>query len=180
MSTFVSDLYANFENNVNRRYGLPDMPYESTSNDKNAYVYTTPTFVFPSNYNNFKNVKSGKYNRRTCFPFKFPLNGYGQSPGVYPITLGAPPNINYIPENYQRDVNKEYDYYQKVRMCNGGKNSACGIYDPPGYSNYFSTEQYNLYPKQYMKTWPDELLGEVTRAPDPYHTYGYNLPVNNC
>lgn len=194
MSTFVSDRYASLGNDTLRRYGIITNPYEMQ--DQTAYPRITPTWIFPSNYHNFKNAKSGQYNRRTCDKCAN-FVGFPQSPGIYPITTGPPFATNEIPINYQKMVNAQYKNYQQARMCNNpgypsilgeGKSGTmptfkpgtCGSYRIPGYSNYHDKTQVNLYPKRYVKGWwPDEQQ-DVTNIPRPEYPYGYNSPVNNC
>lgn len=182
--SYISDRYASQGNDWRHRYGLPTTPY--LMNDQHAYPALTDSWIFPGTWANYNNAKSGKYNRRTCWKCENAVGGV-QSPGVYPLHPGPPAAVPQINPEYVKDVNRQYEAYQKVRMCNGGDSnysagsSSCGgIYkNPPGYSNYHDKRQWDLYPKQYVYgTWPSEQQ-DVTRTPDG-HVYGENLGVIDC
>jgi hypothetical protein len=174
--SYVTDRYANFEND-DRRYGIHTSPY--LMNDIRATPRVESQWAFPGTLSSWKNVKSGNYNRRDCWRCQNATSPVAQGPGLYPLHPVPPASYPEIPIQYQKDANKQYEIYQKVRMCNSTSNS-CGFPLPPGYSNYHDKTQFNIYPKQYIRgTWPDEMQ-DVTRAPDPFHTFGYNSPVIDC
>lgn len=145
MSTYVNSCC----NNRSVQSGMFIGPYLPTDL---SLVYKIPRVKTYSGWDNYKNAKTGQYNRQVCgYCAKF--KGFPQTPGVYNTRL-ADAYANDELEMYKREMaNCRYAEYQKRRM---------EIY--PGdvngdYNNYFNTTCNYLYPQKYVKgNWPDEKL----------------------
>lgn len=104
-----------------------------------------------SGWSSYKNVKSGNYNRQSCWNCSN-FKGFPQTPGVYNLNIVDTPPCVPNP-NTQVVDNIAFQIYQAERMSNGihGCNS--------NYRNYLDEHQYDLYPQRYVKgNWPDERL----------------------
>ena len=137
--SYVTDRYANFENDE-RRYGLHTLPYLMNDTATNNQNYT---WAYPSTLSSYNNVKSGNYNRRSCWPCQNARSVAVQDHGIYPLHPAPAPHYPQVPIEYQKDANRRYEIYQKVRMCNNP--NSCGSYTAPGYSNYHDRTHYDLY-----------------------------------
>ena len=127
---------------------LPRIP-KSTASATVEY----PRLKASTGWNNYKNVKSGQYNREVCWPCsKFP--GFLGQTGTYPRYISnAPPAL----PNEQAIQNEKAALfaYEDYRM--NQHTGSC--------STYLNDNVYKLYPKRYVKgNWPDEKL-IYTNAP---------------
>lgn len=127
-----------------------------------------PTYQYPqypqikanSGWNNYKNVKSGKYNRNVCWNCS-DFKGFPQTPGVYPLNIVNGPCS--LP-SYSN--NQKWADFMKIYQARRMQNSSPNI---PNYENYLDAQGYFLYPKQYVKgNWSSEQL---------IYT---NVPNNSC
>jgi len=105
----------------------------------------TPHLKLNGGFSNYKNVKSGNYNRQpcwTCHDFK----GFPQTPGLFDLNIVNAPQISEKKLHFHK-------VFQPHRLSNhpGSYNS--------GYVNYLNEDSSYLYPKRYIKGfWPDEQL----------------------
>lgn len=105
-----------------------------------------PRLKATSSWANYKNAKSGNYNRQGCWACSN-LKGFPQEPGVYDLNIvNQPPYLPTLPQGYSQE-------YQQRRMSNNP--GSCN----GGHMNYLNDQCGYLYPQQYIKgNWPDEQL----------------------
>lgn len=105
-----------------------------------------------SGWSSYKNVKSGQYNRTSCWKCH-DFKGFPQTPGVYDLNIVDTPPRPDPTRAQQLAADKRYQVYQAVRM-----NNNPGRYGS-NHVNYLNSQCGSLYPKRYIKgNWPDEQL----------------------
>ena len=141
-------------NNFSIQNGMFISPYQTQDISATA---VQPRIKANSGWSNYKNVKSGQYNRTTCWKCDN-FKGFPQTPGVYNVNIvDSPPQLPNQQAMTQADIN--YQNYQRERI--NVKNGNCYSY----YRDYLSEDTKKVYPKRYVKGyWPDEQL-IYTNAP---------------
>ena len=135
-------------NNYNTQNGMYIGPY--LTQDVNSSI-TEPRIKAYSGWASYKNVKSGQYNRQSCWNCA-DFKGYPQTPGLYDLNIDDTP----LPLPNYRAMNNADEYYQ-IYQSERLRNSP-GQYGSD-YVNYLNTQCGNLYPRRYVKgNWPDERL----------------------
>lgn len=110
-----------------------------------------PRIKASTGWDNYRNVKSGQYNRQHCWNCA-DFKGYPQTPGVSNLNIDDKPQP--LPDyKAMAEANEAYQIYQAERLS----------LDPGRYGtdyvNYFNTQCGSVYPKRYVKGyWPDEQL----------------------
>lgn len=136
-------------NNGNIQSGMFLGPY--LTQDVDASAVLNPRLKMNTGWSNYKNVKSGNYNRRPCWRCA-DFKGFPQAPGVYPLNIdnSTPP----LPNRAAMDIaDQHYQIYQAARLSNN-PGSYCG-----DYVNYHNNDCGFVYPERYVKGyWPDEQL----------------------
>lgn len=148
-------------NNGNVQSGMFMGPY--LTQDVDAYAALNPRLKMNSGWSNYKNVKSGNYNRQPCWRCAG-FKGFPQAPGVYPLNIVDTPVP--LPNRHAMDIaDRNYQIYQAARLSNN-PGSYCGRH-----VNYLNNDHAFVYPERYVKGyWPDEQLIYTNTAKGSCHT----------
>ena len=143
-------------NNYDVRDGMFVAPYTQSSNTIPIDAIK-PRLKANTGWSNYKNVKSGQYNRQSCWKCA-DFKGIPDAPGVYDLNIT---DVSIPEPNFagMKQADAQYQEYQAFRMQN---NPGCYGTD---HVNYLNNQCAKVYPKRYMKgNWPDEQL-IYTNAP---------------